>query len=84
MFKKQPLEVLYKKVILKISQNLQKNTGDGVSSVIELQVPDLQLKTPTQFGEFWETFKNTFYIKHHGVAASEWFSSSKYTSFLEE
>ena len=52
MFKKQPLEVLYKKVILKILQNLQKNTGDGVSSVIKLQVPDLQLKTPTQFGEF--------------------------------
>ena len=31
LFQKHTLEVLHKKVILKISQKLQKNTWDGVS-----------------------------------------------------
>ena len=67
MLQKQPLEAFYKKVILKISQNLQKNTWVGVSFLTKLHVSGLQLKTPTQLlsGEFWEHFKNTFCIKHH-------------------
>ena len=82
MFEKQPLEVFHKKVILKISQNLQKNTWLGVSFSIKLQVSDLQLRTPTQLfsSEFWENFKNTCCIKHRWVAASEGLSTSKYVS----
>ena len=82
MLRKQSPEVFHKKVILKMSQNLQKNTWVGVSFLIKSQVSDLQLKTPTQLfsSEFWENFKNTFYIKHHGGAASECLSSSKYAS----
>ena len=37
-----------KRVILKISQKLQKNTLVGVTLLIKMQVSDLQLKTLTQ------------------------------------
>ena len=40
---KQPQEVFYKKVFLKISQNSQENTCAGVSFLIKLQVPRLQI-----------------------------------------
>ena len=73
MFQKQPSEVFYKKVILKISQNLQKNTWVEVSFLIKLKASGLQFKAPTQLfsSEFWENFKNTFCIKHNWVAAFE-------------
>ena len=84
MFQKQSSEVSHKKVILKISQKLQKNTQLGGSLLTKLQVLGLQLKAPTQLfsSEFWESFKNTFYLKHYWVAASESLSSSKYASLL--
>ena len=82
MFQKQPPEVYYKKVILKILQNLQKNTWVEVSFLIKLQVSGLQLKNLTKLlpSQFWENFKNTFCIKHHWVTASEFLSFIKYAS----
>ena len=43
MFQKQPAEVYDKKVILKISKNLHKNTWAGVSFLIKLNVLGLQI-----------------------------------------
>ena len=49
-----------KKVLLKISQNWQENTCDGVSFLITLQVRPAKIKTPTQvffcLQNFWEHF----------------------------
>ena len=68
-----------KKMILKFSQNLQKNTWGGVTSLIKLQVSGLQLKSPIEYySGIWENFKNTFCIKHNWVATFECLSSSKY------
>ena len=71
---KQPLEVFYKNVFLKISQNLQKNTCFRVHYSIKLQVSVLQFslkKDPGVFSwEFCEIFKNMYFIEHLLVHAS--------------
>ena len=60
-------------MVLQISQNLQENTWVGVLFKKIAGLTPLQLKTLAQLfsSEFWETFKNTFYIKYHWVAVSE-------------
>ena len=72
MFQQQPPGVFYKKVILKIFTKFTEKPLSRSLFLIKLQVPGLQLKTPTQLfsSEFWAHFKKTFCIKHHWVAAS--------------
>ena len=50
--------MFHEQVILKISQNLQKNTLVAVSFLIKLQISSLQLKTPKELfsSEFLEKF----------------------------
>ena len=57
---KQPLEVFYKNVLLKISQNLQKNTCFRVHYSIKLQVSVLQfsLKKDPSTGVFLRVSRN--------------------------
>ena len=59
-----------KKVFLKISQNLQKNTCVRVAFLKKLQASGQQLLkkevSDTVFScEFCQIFKNTFFIEHH-------------------
>ena len=58
-------EVIYKKVFLKISQNLQENTYVGLYFLIKLQV--IKKETPAQVFscEFCEIFKNTQFTQKH-------------------
>ena len=61
-------QVFCKKVFLKVSQNSQEHTCDGVSFSVKLQDSDLKLslkKTPTQVFccEFSDVFRNMFFIE---------------------
>ena len=63
--KKQPLKVFYKKGSSKVSQNLQKNIGVGVSFSIKLQVSGssfIKKENPIQkfFCEFCENLFKMF------------------------
>ena len=84
MFQKPPPEVFYKKSDFK---NFTKFTEKHQILALffkKLQVLGLQRKTPAQLFsiDFWEVFKNTFCIKHHWVAASEYLSSNNYAFLL--
>ena len=79
---KQPPEV--RKDVLKVSQNSQENTCARLSFSIKLQTwPGTLLKKEALAQvfscEFWEIFKNTFFIEHL-MTASVWF---RYVTFLQ-
>ena len=66
---KESLRGVCKKSVLKISQNLQENTCVRVSFLIKLQAEAcnfIEKETLAQVFscEFWEIFKNTFFIEH--------------------
>ena len=58
MFQKQPLHVVDKE------SDVYSKTPESDTFFIKLCISRLQRKTPTQLfsSEFWENFKNTFYI----------------------
>ena len=86
--------VLYKKMFLKISINLQENTCARVSFLIKLLACNfIKRETLAQVFscEFWEISKNTLFTKHLWTTASVWgddisivmvFGSVKIPSFL--
>ena len=66
---KESLRGVCKKSVLNISQNLQENTCVRVSFLIKLQAEAcnfIEKETLAQVFscEFWEIFKNTFFIEH--------------------
>ena len=73
---KQP-KMFYKKMFLKISQNLQENNCARVSFLIKLQTPKyckfIKRETLAQrfSSKFCEIFKNTYFEEHLWAAASE-------------
>ena len=64
--KKQPLEVFYKKDVLKISQNSQENTCARVSFLIKLQALAQVFSC-----QFCEISKNNFFREHLWTTASD-------------
>ena len=68
--------MIYKKVLLKISQNSQENTCARPSFLIKLLAWGLQLikkeaLAQVFFYDLREIFKNTFFTKHLRVTASD-------------
>ena len=64
--------VLCRKVLLKISQNSHENTCVVVSFLIKLQACNfIKSETPTKVfsSEFWEFFKNSYFVEHLRTAA---------------
>ena len=59
--------VLYKKVFLKILQNLQENTQTQACNFIKKETMVLVFSY-----EFCEIFKNTFFTEHLRATASMW------------
>ena len=66
---KQPLEVFYKKMFLKISQNPQENSCGRASFLNKVAGWALQLVQMFSC-EFCEIFKNTFFTEHLWTTAS--------------
>ena len=77
---KQPMEVFYKNIILKISQNLQESICVGISffnKFAGLKPATLLKKRPQYrcfFCGFCKTFKNIFFTEQLQKTASYWAS----------
>ena len=75
LVQRQPLEMFYEKVFLKISHNSQGNTCVAVSVLIKLQGWGLQLYYKGNLAKifscyFCEIFPNTFFTEHLQATAS--------------
>ena len=85
-----------KRVILKISQKLQKNTLVGVPLLIKMQVSDLQLKTLTQllaqiierstkYSMYNKSSTNHStllkYVQHHNYNHLTWYESFNHSKY---